>query len=96
MKLTSSEKSNPKYHLVAHKALFTGLPSIGIFDEESKASVKAQLALKFMEYGNPEPLVFTGTMDEIRGKLRDWAKQNNFKYSEQEIDNKLAFTVTAE
>jgi len=84
-----------QYYLVAHKALFSGLPSIGIFEEESKAFVKGQLAIKFMEYGNSEPLIFTGDLDEIRNELKYWCELNNFKYSEQDTGSLLSFTVNA-
>jgi len=96
--MTLEPNNYPKYHLVAGIATFTGLPSVQIYplDEEEKASVKAQLFLKFMDYGNPEPLVFTGDISEIRGKLREWSKQNGFKYSENETEKQLGFTVNVE
>ena len=87
---------DPKYHLVAGVAAFTGLPSVKIYslDEESKASVKAQLFMIFIEYGNPKPLIFTGTMDEIRGKLRQWCKENDYVYEEKDVENnQLAITI---
>ena len=81
----------PKYHLVAGVATFTGLPSVQIFPlgEEKKASIKAQLFVKFEEYGNPEPLIFTGTMDEIREKLREWCAKNDFIYEEKDAENNI-------
>ena len=87
-----------QYHLVAGVAAFTGLPSVQVFspDEESRASVKAQLFVKFEEYGNPEPLIFTGSMDEIRGRLRNWAKKNGFVYVENETNNLVTFKVKSE
>ncbi len=80
---------DPKYHLVVGVAVFTGLPSVKIYplDEESKVSAKAQLFMKFVEYGNPKPLIYTGTMDEIRGKLRQWCKENDYVYEEKDVEN---------
>lgn len=87
---------DPKYHLVAGVAAFTGLPSVKIYplDEESKASVKAQLFMKFMEYGNPKPLIFTGTTEEIRGKLREWCFKYDYIYEEEDIEpHQLKMTI---
>ena len=85
------------YYCLVHKAAFTGLPVVKLFEEEEEAkkvSELFQITSKLGEYSVDIPRLFYGDMPIIMKKVKTWCNEMDFEFSEEDVGpNLIKFEV---